>query len=42
MIIPLVVFVLPSIIFVTLGPAVIQLINISFPGQPQRSPKTGQ
>src|SRR6266852_1983361 len=31
MIIPLVVFVLPSIIFVTLGPAVIQLSNILMP-----------
>ncbi len=36
MIIPLVVFVLPSIILVTLGPAVIQLINISFPGHGTR------
>ena len=33
MIIPLVLFVLPSIIFVTLGPAIIQLFRILAPGQ---------
>jgi len=32
MIIPLVLFVLPSIIFVTLGPAIIQLFRILAPG----------
>ncbi len=31
MIIPLVVFVLPSIIFVTLGPAVIELVRTLMP-----------
>src|SRR5207302_8915198 len=33
MIIPLVLFVLPSILFVTLGPAVIQLIRTLMPGR---------
>ena len=34
MIIPLVLFVMPSLIFVTVGPAVIQLMRILFPGSP--------
>jgi pilus assembly protein TadC len=32
MVIPLVLFVLPSIIFVTLGPAIIQLYRTLLPG----------
>jgi tight adherence protein C len=36
MVIPLVIFVLPSIIFVTLGPAVVQLIRTLLPATGHR------